>query len=342
MCFLQEKLKKLTLTHASQQSSNLLFLKRSKTMGVFEIGVCTIFAREVLEGTLIIGQYRTVINKSPDFAEDEDKKKEALKAVTQAALIASFVAVLVIAAVAIPLGVASKSFDERVGDVIEGVSKVVAAVCILQLSTKCPKWLGFYASKKVSDDGLVRGLSTRSIKFNVAWNIWREVAEIGVFLFPNFLEKDSLVEVPVSALVGIVIGLIAGVGVYHASMHMENKFWFAFFLSALTGMLSVGLFVGGCHEFEEVWGETKTIWTIHGEFWSHKRLPMTFFKPFGYSSSRTVLQMACFWSWFVLLLGSHYWKYIQSQKIFAEREANREMQDVESKEDISDDTKADA
>lgn len=306
-------------------------------MGVFDIAVATIFAREVLEGTIIIGQYRTVINRSPDF-EEEEKKKEALKAVTQAALIASLVAILIVLAVAIPLGITSKQLNDEVVMIIEGVSKVVAAICILQLSTKCPKWLGFYASKKVSDDGLVRGLSTRSIKFNVAWNIWREVAEVGVFLIPFFLGDDSLVVIPVSALIGIIIGLIGGVGVYYASLHMTNKFWLAFFLSAVTGMLSVGLFVGGCHEFEEVWGETKQVWKIEGDFWQHKRLPMAIIKPFGYSASRTVLQIACFWSWLALLLGTHFFKYKQSQRIFAEREAAKKENDVENNEKYSDDT----
>lgn len=289
-------------------------------MGVFDVAVTTIFAREVLEGTIIIGQYRTVINKSPDF-EDEEKRKEALKAVYQAALIASLVAIVVIIAVAVPLGITAKQLDDNVVTIIEGVSKVVAAIAILQLSTKCPKWLGYYTSKKVADDGLVRGLSTKSIKFNVAWNIWREVAEIGVFLIPFFLGDDTLVEIPVSAIIGIVIGLAGGVGVYYASLHMKNKFWLTFFLSFVTGLLSVGLFVGGCHEFEEVWGETKKVWTIEGAFWNHKKLPMAIFKPFGYSSTRTVLQICCFWLWTALLLGVHYYKYQNSQKIFAEREA---------------------
>jgi hypothetical protein len=67
---------------------------------------------------------------------------------------------------------------------------------------------------------------------------------------------------------------------------MKNKFWLTFVLSFVTGLLSVGLFVGGhCHEFEEVLGETKKVWTIQGEFWNHKKLPMAIFKPFGYSSS---------------------------------------------------------
>ena len=293
-------------------------------MGLFNTAVCTIFAREVLEATLIIGQYRAVIKKSPDYL-DEAKKRTALRAITVSALLASLVAVVLIIAIAIPLGILSKDFDDRASNIIEGVSKIVAAVCIGQLSIKWPKWLGYYASKKVKDGRLVEGLSLRSIKFNVAWNIWREVAEVGVFLIPFFLDQDALVEIPLSAVIGIIVGLISGLGIYYASMNMEDKFWMTVFLSSVTGLLSTGLFTGGCHKFEMVgWGETPVVWKLEGRFWDQNRLPMTIFKPFGYSSTRTVLHMVCFWSWLFLLLALHYCKYKKSQAIFAAREAEAE------------------
>jgi high-affinity iron transporter len=297
-------------------------------MGVFNFPVCTIFAREVLEATLIIGQYRTVIKKSPQYA-DEDKQKEALKAVTSSTLIASAIAVIMIVAITVPLGLAAKSFDNRAAMIIEGVSKIVAAVCILQLSMMCPKWLGFYASKKVMDGSLVEGLTLKSIKFNVAWNIWREVAEVGVFLLPFFLGENSLVEVPVSGAVGIVVGLVAGIGIYYISASRKDLFWLAFSLAAVTGMLSVGLFTGGCHKFEMVgWGSTPIVWKLEGKFWDQNRLPMTIIKPFGYSSTRTLLHVICFWSWTILLLAAHYYKYKQSQRIFAKRAVEKEENKV--------------
>jgi len=273
-------------------------------------------------GTIIIGQFRTVIQKSDEFVGDEVKQKEALKAVTVSALIASGVAIAMIAIVAIVLAVVSKDLDGEVVEIIEGVSKVVAAIFILQFSTKMPKWLGLYASKNKDYEGKVEGLSIRAIKFNVAWNLWREVAECGAFLIPFFL-GDGAIAIPLSGLVGIIVGLAAGLGIYFASRNMVNKFWLAFFLSAVTGMLSVGLFVGGCHEFEEVWGETKKVWKIDAPFWSHKRLPMAILKPFGYSASRTVLQMCCFWIWTALLLGCHFYKYKQSEKFRAENEETK-------------------
>jgi high-affinity iron transporter len=104
-------------------------------------------------------------------------------------------------------------------------------------------------------DGIVVGLSMKSIRFNVAWNIWREVAECGVFLIPFFLGEGAIA-IPLSAVIGIILGLAIGLALYWGNRKLNNKKWLAFFMAAVLGMLSVGLFTGGCHEFEEVWGET--------------------------------------------------------------------------------------
>jgi len=60
-----------------------------------------------------------------------------------------------------------KDFDARTSDIIEGISKIVAAICILQLSLKLPKWLGVYESKKQKNNNGMGGIMLRSIKFNV-------------------------------------------------------------------------------------------------------------------------------------------------------------------------------
>jgi len=100
---------------------------------------------------------------------------------------------------------------------------------------------------------------------------------------------------------------------------MNSKFWLAFVMSALTLMLSVGLFVGGCHEFEEAWGETQKVWVIENPNMSHKQLPMVLLKPFGYSSSRTVLQICCFWFWLAFGLLCHGIKMHKTKGVRARR-----------------------
>jgi high-affinity iron transporter len=286
--------------------------------GVFNIAIATIFAREFLEGAIIIGQYRTVINKS-DW--DAERKQQGLKTVTMSAAGAIAVAIAVVLAVAIPLGILGRDLNDKTVELIEGISKLVASICIVQLSLKIPGWLGIYWKVSIFPwknkvDGAKKldefDLSVREIQFNVAWNIWREVAECGVFLIPFFLGSDAK-QIPVSAIVGAVISLIIGLGIYIANDRMKDKSWLAVFMSGLTLMLAVGLFVGACHEFEEVYGETKAVWSLGADFWDHGKFPMVILKPFGYSSNRTVLQITSFWLFLALGLSLHFLKWSATQ-----------------------------
>jgi multidrug transporter EmrE-like cation transporter len=229
----------------------------SSSLQLFDAAVLTIFAREFLEGTIIIGEFRTIILCGQSL-EDGLTKQAALRAIAVAAIWAALLALVAIAAVAIPLVVLSKSFDPSTSKVIEGISKIVAGICLLQLSLKLPKWLGVYGSlhAKTDDDESEENdedhkeesreddavdveqvaqeqddcneddtsdqnndksleqsldinddqtsnnddkkncLTLKSIRFNVAWNIWREVAECGIFLIPSFLSGEGLTAIP--------------------------------------------------------------------------------------------------------------------------------------------------
>ncbi|KAL3791941.1 hypothetical protein ACHAWO_009456 [Cyclotella atomus] len=317
-------------------------------------GIMTIFAREMLEGTVIVGQYRTVVKRAPEWS-DPERQKEGLKAVTVSALFAFVLAIIVIAIVAVPLALLSKNLNPRVEQFIEGISKLIAAVCVLQLSLKIPKFLGVYPSKK-GEDGLTIGLSLKSIRFNVAWNIWREVAECGAFLLPFFLSGENAKSIPLSGLIGIAVGAAFGALIYFANQQLKSKSFLAFFMATLLLFLSVGLFVGGVHEFEEIYGETPDVYNIgtarglaeehdsddvpvvhesddvvHKDneesseapqltIWSEKKLPFALLKPFGYSAGRTQLQMACFWGWLSLGIALHIWKYISAKKLKEKQE----------------------
>ena len=280
---------------------------------IFDFAVMTIFAREVLEASVIIVNYRTIIKRSEALPEGVEKE-DALRAITVSALVASFVAIAVIAIVAIPLGLLSRNFDPRVSTIIEGVSKIVAAICILQLSLKMPKWLGVYSSTK-EESMDTSGLTLRSIRFNVAWNIWREVAECGAFLLPFFLTGENIKAIPLSAVTGTVVGLLFGAGIHYANRKLKSKLSLAIFTTLLLLFLSTGLFSGGCHNIEYATRSTTQVWSLDGDFWSVNRLPMTIFKPFGFSDTRTVLQIVCFWSWLALGIALHVRKYYQSKRI---------------------------
>lgn len=314
---------------------------------VFNVAIATIFAREFLEGFIIIANYRTVIKKNEQWGEDT--KKKALREVTISASIAAFVAILVVMAVAIPLGIKSQDLNEKTVEIIEGVSKIVASLCILQLSVKIGCWLGIYWKVSIFPwknknwhKKEVEVLSFNEIRFNVAWNIWREVAECGVFLIPFFLGTGAKA-IPVSALVGTGISLVLGLIMYWGNNRLESKFWLFFFMSGIMFWLAVGLFTGGLHEFEEVYGMTGNVWTIENPNMDSSKFPMVIFKPFGYSSSRSVLQISAFWS--AIFVGGlyHYLKYRATQVVKASYvEPEPEIQkDVENGEPTQEVAKSD-
>ena len=142
-------------------------------------------------------------------------------------------------------------------------------------------------------------------------------------MIPFFLGTGAEA-IPLSAFVGIVVALFLGAGIYIANKKLQNKLYLAIFMSGLTLFLAVGLFVGGCHEFEEVWGETRTVWEIENDGWSHKKFPMVIFKPFGYSSKRTVLQITTFWLFLAAGLFYHYlkWNATRTAKNLATKNIN--------------------
>jgi high-affinity iron transporter len=324
---------------------------------LFDFAVTTIFARECLEGAIIIGEYRTIVLRgethralAPGFAPDE-----ALREITLSAIAASALALLVIVAIAIPVAILSANFDTSTAYIIEGVSKIVAAVSLLQLSLKLPKMLGIYGSRKKTGSSRKRrvgdrgddhqqqhhdddepdvgttptrsGLTRRSIRFNVAWNIWREVAECGVFLIPFFLNRQDLEKIPLSAVVGSAVGLLFGYLVYVANQRLTKKCSLCVFAVLLLVVLSAGLFTGGSHKLEVELGRTKLVWQIHDEFWNVERLPMTILKPFGYNDSRTILEICCYWSWLSMSGLLHFRKYLLAPRILDSEKVGGSGQD---------------
>ena len=81
------------------------------------------------------------------------------------------------------------------------------------------------------------------------------------------------------------------------------------------------------------------VWSIDNPNMSHKTLPMAIFKPFGYSSSRTVLQITCFWCWLALGCGLHLYKWRKSaniNKLYPRVSVTTEEKKLESSSEESD------
>jgi len=279
-------------------------------MGLFNVPMASIIARELLEACFIIGQYRALVLRSDEW--EEARKPNALKMIWLCAGGAAAFAILVIMAVAIPLAFLGRELDKTAAVWIEGVSKVVAAICILQLSLKIPKWFAV-GPHCCSSTSKTIGSTDRELYFNVTWNVWREVCEIGIFLIPFFL-NDDLDAFPLSAMVGVASGVGVGALVYVALRFTKQKVALAVTMAVITGWFACGLFTGSMHEFEEMLGETPDVFHMPGcsssdsascNFWHDKKFPFAFLRPFGYSHSPSVVQVVSFWSFAGLLTLGH-------------------------------------
>lgn len=307
-------------------------------MGLFDVGICVIFCREFFEAGFILTNYNTVIDR---MTWDDERKASAKKVMWQAAAGAMTLAGIMILILGVSLNAAGKNMDDNVTMLVEGVSKVVAALCIAQFSLKIPKWLGVYAIKSNKmeqfEQKMANEFTDRNLFFNVAWNLWREMAEVGVFLLPFFFNGHGD-QVPISALVGILIAGVLGGLIFLANWKLANStVYLAFWMSAVTGLLATGLFTGGCHEFEEVWGETPHSYSwiqdcttkSCEDFWDHKKFPMVIFKVFGYYKSPTYLALVCWWVFGLTLCALHYIKLKRGVKAMAElAEADAEQKPV--------------
>ena len=290
---------------------------------LWTLPIATIFAREFIEAFVIVGNYRRLVQTS---AWSDERKKQGLKTIWLASAGALTVAFIMILATAVALSQARKKVDKNTIRIIEGVSKVVAGFTIATLCVKVPKWFeaygaGLVASKKMTAAKAAMDVLTFSeLRFNVAWNIWREMAEIGVFLIPSFISTDG-VAIPLSALSGIAIAVVFGGGIYLVSRQLTDKRYLAAFMSTVLGLLACGLFSYGCHEFEEVWGETEVAYRMPPGF-SHSQLPLAVIKPFGYSDHPTVLQLCTFYLFAAMLVLAHVRQWLKFKRMAAQRAAD--------------------
>jgi high-affinity iron transporter len=289
---------------------------------LWTLSMTVIFAREFVEAFVIIGNYRRLVQTSSWSAE---RKQEGIKTIWLASGGALSVAFIMILVTAVVLSQARKEVDGNTIAIIEGVSKVVASFTIATICLKIPKWFqaygaGIVVSKKMTlAKASMDVLTLSELRFNVAWNIWREMAEIGIFLIPSFISTTGTA-IPLSALSGIAIAIVFGGGIYLVSLKLTDKRTLSAFMATVIGLLSCGLFAYGLHEFEEVIGETAEAYHM-GPGFSHNELPFVLIKPFGYSDHPSILQLCAFYFFLAVLVIAHVLQYLKYKRIAARRDA---------------------
>jgi hypothetical protein len=124
---------------------------------------------------------------------------------------------------------------------------------IFFISYKTPKWIGVYWSNK-HDYGEPVGASSKHLRFNVQWSIGRHFAQIYCVTLLFFCGAPPI-KIPLSALIGIVVGFIIYYFVYLGRTKFEKqKTKVAIFMASLISIASSVAFSSGCWYIQLVWG----------------------------------------------------------------------------------------
>lgn len=248
-----ERTKAYRLSETANQTS-LTFRKNIVTMteaGSISSAIITVFAWIVPHIGIEISEYcRTV---KTEWTGDELSK--VLRVIAVHAIVAMVVGSLLIAAAATVIALLTAQTDSRMLSLLTGMSRIVAAIMLMLISYKIPKWLGVYPSRK-REQGSPIGSTLHVLAFNVRWSIWRQLGKFYFILLPFYCGVQPMT-IPVSVVLGIVGGTSVGVMVYFGRTCLRHqKLLVSVSMAVLFVMLSSITFSSGCYYIGEVWGTT--------------------------------------------------------------------------------------
>ena len=213
--------------------------------------VSTLIARELFEGAMFITTHVGAVVKSSIL--DEKEKRSYLNQLYIGIASGLLVGVVISLAVCFSLAAALHQIEraEYGIELGEGLSKAIAAIFVIDLCFKIPKW--FEISNYVpSEEERVQMTSKVFLSSSLFWNILRETCEAGILTGIVILlsESDASSAVGASVGVGIFCAIVGGGSIALGAKYL-NKYFFALLATVIVMMLATGLMVGAAGSFEE-------------------------------------------------------------------------------------------
>eukprot|EP00567_Pseudictyota_dubia_P009250 CAMPEP_0197436776 /NCGR_PEP_ID=MMETSP1175-20131217/4177_1 /TAXON_ID=1003142 /ORGANISM="Triceratium dubium, Strain CCMP147" /LENGTH=740 /DNA_ID=CAMNT_0042966157 /DNA_START=385 /DNA_END=2607 /DNA_ORIENTATION=- len=223
----------------------------------FTWAIMSLFAWLVPRISMEIGEYHRAMRKSPLWAskEAQDLGRDTIR---MTAHIANLVGVVIIVGTACAVALNTKNLEKRMVSIVIGLSRLVGAVFIFFLSCMFPEWLEVYQIRR-RRDVLPVDRSLRSLRFNVMLGVLGQYFRVIIFLMPFYCGANAVV-IPVSAIVGIFIGIIVDCCVYWGHQHIgTRKNWVILFVMVFIAIVGSGLlFASGALYINDVWGNLET------------------------------------------------------------------------------------
>jgi high-affinity iron transporter len=257
------------------------------------MGAALLTAREGLEASLLVGIVLAYLAKTGN--------RDAFRVIWAGTAAAIAVSIACGAALFFTVG----ELEGRAEEIFEGVA-MLSAVAVLT-------WMIFWMRKQAASikkeleaklAGALAAGSAVGLASVVFFAVLREGWETALFLFA-ISESSSPLSTGVGAVVGLVVSITLGIGLYMGSRRLNLRQFFT-----ATGILLIvfaaGLLAHGAHEFQEAGLLPITVehvWNTNAVLSEASRLGEFLTALFGYDGDPSLLEVAAWASYLLLALG---------------------------------------
>ena len=205
--------------------------------------------------SVCIGDYRCLVEDNPSFASSVDTLSSARRAIWIAAMeaIGIFAVLIIISAGLIPHY--TKPLDPRMGNMIEGFSRILAFVYQAVLSIRVAIWIGLYGNP-MRADLLQKNLGTSivELKHRVRWSVSKRFLR-SLFLLMILFQGADQKTIPFSVLFGLIFGVMTDVGISYGRRlqwgYRRNCFSICFVIVLIV--VALIMLVSGAMFIASVW-----------------------------------------------------------------------------------------
>jgi high-affinity iron transporter len=257
------------------------------------MGAALLTTREGLEASLLVGIVLAYLAKTGN--------RDAFRVIWAGTAAAVAVSIACGAALFFTIG----ELEGRAEEIFEGVA-MLSAVAVLT-------WMIFWMRKQAVNikkeleaklAGALAAGSAVGLASVVFFAVLREGWETALFLFA-ISESSSPLSTSVGAVVGLLVSIALGVGLYMGSRHLNLRQFFT-----VTGILLIvfaaGLLAHGAHEFQEAGLLPITVehvWDTNAFLSEASRLGEFLTALFGYNGNPSLLEVVAWASYLLLALG---------------------------------------
>jgi hypothetical protein len=222
-----------------------------------------------------IADHLQAVQESTVWNKSDELQAQAKHAVWRASLEAILVFLLLLIAFSIAIPLAVDPLDERMKYIVNGVSRLAAAVVLALLSIRVALWVGLYTPTTVrccTERGVhlhtSLGTTMIELKFKVRWNISKKFLRSFLFLLVLLEESNHPASLPVSMGSGLGIGFVLDYGTYKARRLERARARHCASISLVVLFMICAIFTFGVGVFfiAAVWDDPNdaenTIWDV--------------------------------------------------------------------------------